>query len=423
MARFPTARMEDFFARVLEWRSARKSMRQAIDTDQEAAAKVAFRSSQNAMRRSVAFWLVNTVARGSTSNSAFRERLVLFWADHFTAAGKRSEMLGLGPIYVDSAIRPKLTGKFEDLLIAVVTNPAMLHYLDQHLSVGPASQTGRRSNGNRGLNENLAREVLELHTLGVGGPYTQTDVRELAELFTGLHFSLRNGFAFRAAMAEPGSETVLGKVYRAASKSTMAPIEEVLRDLARHPVTARHIATKLAVHFVSDDPEPALIGHVTARYIETDGDLMATYSALLEHPAAWQKTTKNAKLPLEFVISACRALDVSSQIFEDLKYNQVRSLFALPLRTMGFDWQRPKGPDGLPEHDDAWITPQSLSERINWAMQVPQKLKSDLPDPRLFVQDALGSFASSKVTFAAGAAESKSEGIGLVLASPAFQYR
>lgn len=362
-------------------------------------------------------WLVAQVARRINSTTPLRERLESFWADHFTARGKANVMIQAGSPYVESAIRPHLTGRFEDMLIAVTTHPLMLHYLDQHASAGPNSPQALKYPGKKGLNENLAREVLELHTLGVDGPYTQTDVRQLAELLTGLAFSPEGGTEFRRPLAEPGAETVLGKSYGGDHPARLEDIHAALRDLARHPATARHVAGKLAVHFVADAPDADLIGAMETVWLDTGGDLMAVYQAMLDHPAAWDPRPANAKQPLDFIASACRALDVP----RDMLRKRIGIALIEPMRLMGQVWQQPPGPDGLPEADDAWLTPQGLAARLQWGFAMPQALLGTLPDPRDFVETALGSHAPAEVRFAAGAAETRADGIGVVLASPAFQ--
>lgn len=198
----------------------------------------------------------------------------------------------------------------------------MLHFPDQNVSVGPGSAVANKGKRLKDLNENLAREVLELHTLGVGGPYTQDDVRQLAELFTGLNFDPKSGFIFRGNYTEPGTGTVLGRSY--GDKAGLEPILQSLRDLAVHPATARHIARKLSAHFVSDTPDPALVNHVAGRFIDTDGDLMAVYAALLEHPSSWQPELQDVKPPADFMASAARALVPGPKRIGGLKPRLIR---------------------------------------------------------------------------------------------------
>jgi uncharacterized protein (DUF1800 family) len=373
------------------------------------------------MRQEQGKWFAQLQLRRITGQQGFRERLVAFWADHFTALGKNGLLRVATPLYIEEAVRPNINGTFGALLISCVTHPLMLHYLDQNTSVGPNSRAAQRRARLRGLNENLAREVLELHTLGVDAPYVQADVRELAKLFTGLAATRSYGFKFRGNMAEPGEETVLGKTY--GHKASLASIREVLQDLARHPATAAHIARKLAVHFVSDTPPEDLVRDITAAYLRSDGTLSACYAALLEHPLAWTTPVTNIRPPDEYVSSAMRALGVKRETLQGLKYSAVRDFFFQPLRLMGQSWMSPTGPDGFAEDDGAWVTPQGISARLEWAMNTPARLVQELPDPREFVREILGDDAPHAVVFAAKAAEDRRVAIGLVLASPAFQRR
>lgn len=358
--------------------------------------------------------------RAIDTEDGFREHLTLFWADHFTTKGKKALLKEGVSFYVEDAIRPHVAGDFATMLKAVVMHPMMLLYLDQITSIGPNSKIGQQKN--KGLNENLAREVLELHTLGVEAEYSQTDVRQLAELFTGMTVDKDNGFTFRLNYAEPGAETVLGKSY-GGPRGTVADIEAALDDLARHPATARHIARKLATHFVSDTPDEGLVDHVAARYIATGGALMPTYEALLEHPAAWVATPGKVRQPVDFVAAAVRALNVPLATLEGFDWRDVSRQFVAPMQLMGQDWESPIGPDGWPEEAEAWITPQGMAARIQWAMKTPEVLMKDLPDPRDFLRQTLGARASEPLTIAAAAAENRATGIGLVLVSPEFQRR
>jgi uncharacterized protein (DUF1800 family) len=413
--RFPIEGFSTFLDRVTEYADARARARKSGQKDQ-------LRALRRKAGRASTQWYVNTLLRWTYTGQGMRERLVGFWGDHFTARGKQAILRSATSPYIEAAIRPNIAGTFADLLIATTTHPLMLYYLDQNRSVGPQSRAAAKRRKLTGLNENLAREVMELHTMGVDGPYTQDDVRQLAELFTGLTVDAKTGFRFRPGFAEPGPETVLGKSY-GGDPASLAPVLQVLRDLAVHPATARHIAWKLAVHFVADTPEPGLIDHVAGRFVQTGGDLMAVYGALIEHPAAWEAGLRNVKPPFDFIASTCRALVVDPDRIVAMGGKGIRRALELPLGTMGQPWQQPAGPDGWPEEDKAWITPQGISARLRWAMVAPDLLRPDLPDPRDFVVQALGPYATGAVRFAASAAESKSDAIGLVLASPEFQRR
>lgn len=364
------------------------------------------------------------LARGVETSDGFRERLTQFWADHFAIRARNGLMRHYVTPYVEETIRPHLAGRFADMLRAAVTHPMMLLYLDQVSSVGPNSAVAR--NG-RGLNENLAREVLELHTLGVDGPYSQTDVRELAELLTGLSWQAERGFWFRPSFAEPGAESVLGERY--GPEPSLTAIHRMLDDLAVHPATARHLASKLAVHFVSDRPPPGLIDAMAGAYRASGGALVPVYEAMLRHPAAWLRGMEEgpgaAKVmpPFQFVQAALRGLGIRGGAMLGLDRRDTMRHLLRPLRDMGQDWERPVGPDGLPEGARAWITPQGMAARIDWAFRAPSALLSALPDPRVAVHDMLGPEAPQAVVFAAGAAEGRADGIGVILTSAAFQRR
>ncbi|WP_254695352.1 DUF1800 family protein [Oceanicola sp. D3] len=374
------------------------------------------RNAQSAM-------LAATFARAVEAPDALRERLTRFWADHFTVKGKGNARRQVQH-FVQDAIRPNVTAPFAQMLRAAVTHPLMLLYLDQDDSVGPGSVFAVRQAKKgkpRGLNENLAREVLELHTLGVGGSYTQRDVREFAELLAGLRVDMRRGMAFRPNRGEPGAEEVLGERY-GAKRPKLEDVHAALDDIATHPDTAAHIARKLAVHFVSDTPPEGLVEALRVRFIETGGDLGAVTAAMLEHPDAWGPLAKT-KQPFDFLASAVRALGVEGRQVAGLNPKRVRDYLVRPMQLMGQPWENPNGPDGWAEDGAHWLTPQGLAVRINWAMSVRKVEGLALPDPRAFVKTALGSQASARLEFAAKAAEREAEGVGIILASPDFQRR
>jgi uncharacterized protein (DUF1800 family) len=357
-------------------------------------------------------------ARALDAQDGFRERLVAFWADHFTTKARSAIERGLPGTMIHDAIRPHISGRFADILIAATLHPAMLSFLDQSASTGPNSLVGQRRK--RGLNENLARELLELHSLGVGASYSQTDVRQMALLLTGLESNPLKGFQFHTNRAEPGAEVVLGKPY---GGEGIAPIKAALTDLALRPETAAHIANKLAVHFVADQPNPELVAAMTRAYLDSGGDLQMVYAAMLDHPAAWAPERVKARQPVEFVLAALRAFGMTGTALRRMGRGQFLRMVLRPMRLMGQEWQQPIGPDGWPEEASAWITPQGLGARITWAMEVPGRLMTPMPDPVAFARTALGSAADERLLWAAARAESKREGVGLVLASPAFNRR
>lgn len=416
--RFPIERFETFGPRVAERVRLRRIVK-GRDPGDPVAAQKELRAFRAQARRDSIVWMRQAMLRRVRTSSGFRERLVAFWADHFTAMGKAPVIDAATGSYVEEAIRPKVAGRFEDLLISASIHPLMLHFLDQDASIGPNSRRAQRKGGARGLNENLAREILELHTLGVDGPYSQDDVRQLAELLTGLGWAPKKGPVFRVNVVEPGAETVLGQSY--GPEGGVEAIHAVLRDLARHPATAQHIAWKLAMHFVSDSPDPEMVDMMKAAYLDTGGDLNAVYKVLLSHPSAWAGDAGNVKRPIAFVSSTLRALDLPVRKAEAWKSGQVVRHIYRPLLLMGQRWERPAGPDGWAEEDEAWITPQGMAARMQWALGLPEMMGKRMPDPRDFVTAALGPNPPQRVVFAAEAAENRREGVALVLMSPAFQ--
>lgn len=420
-ARYPLPPYRHLREQLVLNRRFRQYARENPDTEEGKAAEQKLQQLRRRMRLDRLAWFGHSMLRRINTQAAFHERLAAFWADHFTTVGKAGLTVGAPPLYVEEAVRPFIAGRFADLLISAVTHPLMLHYLDQNISAGENSPAAQRQGRKRGLNENLAREVLELHTLGVDGPYEQTDVRAFANLLTGLGGTRDFGFRFRKNMVEPGPKTVLGVTYP--HTATIAPIHRALEDLSLHPATARHISRKLAVHFLADTPPEEVIDQLAAAYLRNGGELMAVYEALLSHPLAWVPEAVNIRPPLEFVGSALRSLAVPGPAFAGLRPRDLNALFLQPLRVMGHEYQRPGGPDGWPEEDDAWVTPQGVAARLEWAVNAPARLLTELPDPRELVVQALGGAVPPELEFAVSAAENRAVAIGLVLASPAMQRR
>ncbi len=413
---YPGPRLAPLAEEELAFRDVRKRFRQGEEGLEDEVKRLRL-----ARHLSVIGAMQTELVRWSVTEDPFRERLVRFWGDHFaTNAAVVNPRAGPAAMH-EEAIRPHVAGRFADLLIAAVTHPVMLMYLNQVGSVGPNSPVGLKRG--RGLNENLAREVLELHTLGVGGPYTQKDVRQFAELLTGLRYTLKGGFQFAPQIAEPGAEQVLGVSYGGAGKAVLDDVHGVLEDLAVHPVTAAHVARKLAVHFVADTPDDGLVAAMAAAFRDTDGFLPEVYRAMLEHPAAWRGFGAKIKQPFELIASGMRALGLEDVHIRQMKRNRIRRHVLLPLQRMGQPYARPPGPDGWPEEAEAWINPQGLAARIAWAMEAAQMRQVEPPDPRDFVDTALGEAASGRLVWAAGAAETRRQGLGLVLASAEFNRR
>ena len=339
----------------------------------------------------------------------FVERLVWFWSNHFCVNADTTVMAGA---YEREAIRPHVLGRFGDMLLAVESHPAMLIYLDNAQSIGPNSVAG--INNTRGLNENLAREILELHTLGVRTVYAQDDVTGFAKVLTGWTILPTNTnpdhggeFVFNKRLHEPGPQLVVQKTY---PDTGIEQGRTVLADLARHPATAKHIATKLARHFVADDPPPALVELLTQRFLATDGDLKEVAKALVTSPEAWIPEQVKIKRPGEWLIAARRATGIPG---DPNRTNQALSQLGEPL------W-RPPAPKGFSDDNAAWL--EGLSHRLDIANVYAQRI-ADRLDPQAVTETALGPLASPATRQLIARAESKPQALTFLLMSPEFQRR
>ena len=294
-----------------------------------------------------------TLAAAGTDRP-FLERLVQFWSNHFTVSIQRPVIIAAAVPYESEAIRPNALGHFRDMLLAVAQHPAMLLYLDNAVSVGPSSIAGRLKD--KGLNENLAREIMELHTLGVDGGYTQTDVTEFAKILTG--WSIERGedenpgtFKYRPMIHEPGDKTLLGRRYR---DEGMAEGLQALNDLASRPATARHIATKLARHFVSDSPPQSAVDRLAAVFTQTGGDLHAVSMALVDLPEAWTDPLAKVKTPNDLVISTYRTFGLTNAQFGDGAIAGLRLMGQVPFSA--------PSPAGWADTADSWVAPEGDDE-------------------------------------------------------------
>ena len=249
--------------------------------------------------------------RAVIADCGITERLVAFWSNHFCISANKGELARIwAGSFEREAIRPHVLGRFSDMLKAVEQHPAMLFFLDNQQSLGPDSRAGQ--NRKRGLNENLAREIMELHTLGVGSGYSQEDVTSLARIITGWTFAGRQGqlgtpggFIFNANAHQPGPQQLLGKIYE---DDGVAQGEAALADIARHPATAKFIAGKFARHFVADEPSPALVARLQDVFTKSDGDLKAMTLALVDSDEAWQAPLTKLRSPYEFLVATGRLL-------------------------------------------------------------------------------------------------------------------
>jgi uncharacterized protein (DUF1800 family) len=346
----------------------------------------------------------------------FVERLVAFWSNHFCISAAKSNIArAAAGCFEREAIRPYVTGRFADMLRAVEQHPAMLNFLDNAQSIGPDSKAGQRQN--RGLNENLAREILELHTMGVGAGYSQKDVTELARVITGWTFAGREGrlgepgsFIFNVNAHEPGPATVLGRTY---AQIGLAQGEAALADIARQPAVADHIARKFARHFVADDPPPALIAKLAKSFRDSDGDLGALSRALIADESAWSAPATKMRNPWELVVAMARAFD--RPYSDPGPPLNAMNLLGMPL------WQ-PGGPNGFAEEASAWASPEGMKMRLELAAQFARQAK-DAPNPNVLLDDILGPTVSPATREAVMRAESREQAYALLLMSPEFQRR
>jgi uncharacterized protein (DUF1800 family) len=418
-------------------------------SDQIFAAYVAARDEQQQMRREAAAtdagkafnaireayqpqYRAQVLARAQSAaltDRPFAERLVHFWSNHFAVSADKGVVFGLAGTVENEAIRPHIGGRFIDLLTAVEQHPAMIAFLDNQFSMGKDSDAARlvarrpfaadAPQRQLGINENLAREILELHTLGVNGGYTQADVTSFAQIITGWSIGGGKGrlaggvpgrFYFRENMHEPGAKTFLGKTYY---EQGQRQGEAVLAELAVNPATARFIATKLVRHFIADDPPPAAVERVARAFQKTGGYLPQVYAALIQSPEGWDPDARKFKTPEDFVFSTLRALNVCPSQPEEV----VRSFDLLGQRQY-----TPGSPAGWPDTSKSWDGSDALMHRVLWASRVAAKYEHGV-DPVELAASSLGAYARPETLTALKRATSSSQALALLLMSPEFQRR
>jgi len=337
------------------------------------------------------------------------ERLVWFWSNHFCVNADATVMAGG---YEREAIRPHVLGRFNDMLLAVEGHPAMLLYLNNEQSIGPGSVAG--INRDKGLNENLAREILELHTLGVRTVYTQADVTNFAKVLTGWTIlppvsnpDHGGEFVFLRRAHEPGSQTVIGNIY---ADGGVDQGRAVLAGLARHPATAKHIATKLSRHFIADDPPAALVDRLTQRFLDTDGNLKEVTAALLGAPESWAPEQAKVKRPNEWIVAALRATGEPGDIQRII---QAGNLLGEPL------W-RPPAPKGFSDDNAGWL--DGLGQRLEIANAFAHR-EGLGQEPEAVMETALGPLASAETRRTIARAESRPQALAMLLMTPEFLRR
>ena len=364
-----------------------------------------------AQSRSRAMFQADSAAQLSialTTPAPFRERLVWFWTNHFTVSVRRQEVSSVAGAFIEEAIRPNVTGRFGDMLLAVMRHPAMLIYLDNTRSVGPNSRAGERTHA--GLNENLARECLELHTVSPSAGYSQADVTSFAKVLTGWSVDLKAdppGFLFRPFAHEPGPHTVMGQTFSPDEAGGVA----TLAFLAGHPATHRFLATKLVRHFVADDPPQDAVRTIEGVLRDTKGDLGAASAALVGLDAAWLPGTK-LRMPIEYVIAAARSLALPPDSLPNL--TGVLSGLGQPL------WNAP-APNGWPDRAADWAAPEAMLRRIDWANGFAARAGDrDVAD---IAEATMGPLLRPETRDAIHRAGSRRNAMTLLLTSPEFQRR
>jgi uncharacterized protein (DUF1800 family) len=348
------------------------------------------------------------LAAALTTDTPFRERLVWFWTNHFTVSVRRPVCAAVIPAFVSEAIRPHVTARFAEMLHAVMRHPAMLLYLDNASSTGPDSPAGQRTH--RGLNENLARECLELHTLSPAAGYTQADVTAFAAILTGWSLDLQAdppGFRFRPFAHQPGEQVLLGRRFPPGEAGGMAALD----FLATHPATYRFLATRLVRHFGADDPPPVDIARIEAVLTATQGDLQAAAGVLVEIDSAWQPGTK-LRSPQELLIAGSRALDLPPGRAGNL---------AGALAGMGQPLWAAPAPNGWPDQASDWAGPEAMVRRLDWAYGLAGG--AGPAEPADIARAALGPLLQPATLNAIRHAGSRRDGLTLLLTSPEFQRR
>lgn len=372
------------------------------------------------------------ISAALTSQTPFADRLAHFWANHFAVSADKLQVIGLSGLLEFEAIRPHLMGKFGDMLGAVERHPAMLLYLDQAQSIGPDSPAGRfaaarpRPGGQKvGLNENLAREIMELHTLGVRSVYSQADVTELARALTGWTVSgIGRGpaarltgtdgppgeFVFAPRFHQPGARTIVGRSYGEGGESQA---QAVLDALAAHPATAQHVATKLARHFAGDSPPPPLVARLEASFVRTGGDLPSLYRVLIDSPECWVAGPVKFKTPWEWTVSTYRALGLK----------QVLPLAGVGLlNQLGQPTWKPGSPAGYDDIAASWAGPDALVRRVEAAERFATRAGAQV-DARALASKLFPGALTPATEAAVARAESPGQGLALLLVSPEMLRR
>ena len=419
------AALDDAGAVVQRYREAQQARRRQAKADDAVAAAPVVKLARQDFRQDVqALYRAGVQARVDSALATpapFVERMVHFWSNHFCVSVDNAPVAAFAGAFERDAIRPHVLGSFADMLLAVEQHPAMLIYLNQAQSIGPNSPAAARApDRRRGLNENLAREIMELHTLGVRSGYSQADVTEFARALTGwtvdglgpggAEAGSADRFAFRPARHEPGARVILGRRY---AQSGEDQARAVLMDFARAPATARHVATKLARHFAGDDPPPAMVARLAASFAAGNGDLPTVYRALIASPEAWAAAPAKFKTPWEWTVSSLRGLGRTAA-------------GELPIAAMqaqlGQRVWKPGSPAGWDDVAASWAGPDALVRRVEIAQRLASQL-GDTLDARALAPAILPAALSPATAEQIAHSESRTSALALMLVSPDFLRR
>lgn len=367
----------------------------------------------------------------------FRERLASFWSNHFTVSVRQGAILPVACLFEQEAIAPRLSGSFADMLLAVAQHPAMLVYLDNQRSIGPESPAGKRlerRGRDRGLNENLAREILELHTLGADGGYAQQDVEGLARLLTGWSVSRgadeepddpATGFHFRVQAHEPRAKVLMGRNYR---QGGLEEGRQALRDLAAHPSTASHLARKLARHFVADEPPPEAVARLERAWRDSDGDLRQVHQALVNLDAAWEQAGSKVRDPEDWLTACGRALaldelDLDTVVGETTRGDRLRKGLVSALALLGQVPFSAPSPAGWPDTAAELVGGEALVQRIELAERLSERLSRAVPRAPELAASVLGEALGARTALALERAPDRSQALALFLCCPELVRR
>ncbi len=402
-----------------------------VQEAQRAKNRDALRAARAGVRDLLAAEELAALGKRVTSDAPYVERLVAFWSNHLcVSVAAKQQVIPLAGLYEREAIRPHVLGTFADMVLASARHPAMLLYLDNAQSIGPDSRAaqvadrarsrrpGSAAKTPRGINENYARELMELHTVGVDGGYTQDDIIQLARILTGWGIAgagtrgqgRPRAYAFRRTAHEPGPKTLMGRRYVEAGEREG---EDAIRDLCAHPSTARFIATKLVRHFVADDPPLAAVDRVAGVFSASGGDLREVSRALVHLDEAWDPANQKLRTPQDWVVAMLRALGA----------REAPQAFVKVLVQLRHPLWAPAAPKGYGDTISEWADPDSLMHRAELARTVASKGRNSRSEPSAMLEVVDLEDGNPLTGMLADMSVDRDERMALALGGPAFQWR